>query len=674
MVEIIIAPGASDEVVLNESDIIDYRPVLTHTGIGSLRATLATSTTLLDLARREARLNVNFAGRTEWSGYLNKIDRDRVRGTVSLEAFGVARKLEKTRPDYENISNERIEFTQIALEEALRDYWQRTPFDGYQVTDEPTEVVEDDVLLRQADDNSSWSSITSIKDTTPAYIEGGSLKLAQTAFFFEGESEFISGTFSDAEYSDGDATGFDTGISSTGDKATYTFTPEYTIPEGNIKLRFRIDLIDGDNDGDIAPPEIAVRLNGDTLFQNQFLVSQNTGLEWNDFSTDGEYNGGDLTAGSSVDIEIEVTDGTLGDPDDRINVDAVVAYDDRFSYTFDNSVDADGYLSGPALYPTSAVIETTDRGTDLNINALRLDSSWTDVSGAQQVAVSNDGGQSYQTNANSATIDATFSDGGRTAKARLTLDGYGSRSTASPTERYLGQEVASLELRGDLDNLTVIDSLELTGTHFENLKRLHDYGNFLWTIEHDSGALSTLLVRSYQEGAETRSAPAEYDDPISRRDSVDTSTYFNELFLYGARNDNDQYPSAQVADQDEIADVGEQSAVLHDPNVTTAAGARFRANSLLAALTRENTREGEITIPLRDDLVYPGYARPFGNIGWGTNWGASWGGIIRKTVEEVELVEDGDRVAQTHRFSPPTNVDSEIEALRRNARDIRDKV
>jgi len=241
----------------------------------------------------------------------------------------------------------------------------------------------------------------------------------------------------------------------------------------------------------------------------------------------------------------------------------------------------------------------------------------------------------------------------------------GSRTTASPTERFDGQEIDLYDLDGDLNDLVVIDELTLTNNHFENLQQLHQYGNFLWVIEHDSSDISNLTVTSFQEGDETRSTPTAYDDPIDKTSSVDATNYYNKLFLRGAQQSDGSYPTSVVEDTDEINDVGETiEATVKDPKITTDAGADFRANALLDELTDENDRKGEITIPLLASVTHPGYAR---EIDFGD------GGKL-KTIEEVSLQRSQNQVSQTHQFEPPDNVANELERLKRRARDIGDQV
>jgi hypothetical protein len=660
MVEYVFAPGTAREIRLDDADIVQHNPVKIHTGKGDLRATVAIDRRLDDAAKRQDRLDVIIDGTVKWTGFVVGIRHDVGGATTRIRADGIAKRLEETRP-----SLQRIDIKSKRLDEAIRDYWTRTPFSAT-VTDQQPETVADDELVQSASTTAAFDSITSVAATDPVVVENGELRRAQSAYVFEGESSFISGTFSDSAYSDGDATGFDTGISLTGDKATYTFTPEYTIPESNAKLRFRIDLIDGDGDGDITPPEIAVRLNGDTLFQNQFLASQTSGLQWDDFNTDGEYSGGDLTAGSSVDIEIEITNGGVGDADDRINVDVVAAYDDRFSYNFDNSVDANGYLAGPELFPSFESVTLDPSKTGFNIGRLEAALSITDTSGGQAIDLSNDGGGTFTTaGTNTASAAVDFSGAGRRATTRLTLGGFGSRTTATPTEDFNGQAVSDYQLRADLDDLTVIDELELRGNHFDNLQKLHDYGSFVYVIEHaDYTDESDLVVRSFSRGNETRPAPAAFDEPAAKQPEVAAENYFNSVLVRGRERSDGTRPEAEVTDSAAVSRDGRKitPGVLRDLSISTEAGAQFRANALLSSALSNNDLVGTLRAP--PDLTDPGYARPvdFGD------------GPQEKTVERVTLSETGDSVESTFEFAVRPRFSRRVEELNRNQRDVEDQL
>jgi len=175
-----------------------------------------------------------------------------------------------------------------------------------------------------------------------------------------------------------------------------------------------------------------------------------------------------------------------------------------------------------------------------------------------------------------------------------------------------------------------------------------------------------MTVKSYAPGDETRSKPASFADPISERAEVQAESYFNSIFLQGAKDSSGDRPTAEEKDQTAISNDGREIApgVLRDPKITTEAGARFRALSLLETALSNNELVGEKTLP-SDTLINPGYSYPvdFGN------------GDVEKTLEEVSLTESPDSVNIRARFSTPrSDLSAQIEDLQRQGRDRGDNV
>jgi hypothetical protein len=223
------------------------------------------------------------------------------------------------------------------------------------------------------------------------------------------------------------------------------------------------------------------------------------------------------------------------------------------------------------------------------------------------------------------------------------------------------------ELLADGNDLVVIDELELSRNHFENLQQLHEYGeNWNFTIEHDSSDIANMTVTSYQQGDETRPKPSVFADPIDETPEVQADAYFNSIYLQGALDSSGDRPVAEVKDQTRINNDGREISpgVLRDPKVTTKDGATFRARALLNTALSNNELIGSKTLPA-DTLIEPGYQYPvdFGN------------GDNNKTLEEVSLSEGNNQLTLRARFSTPrADLSREIEDLRRNARDVQDKV
>lgn len=650
MVEYVFAPDTDNEIRLGDGDIVEHNPVKIHSGKGDLRATVAIDRRLDDAAKRQDRLDVRIGGDTKWTGFVVGVRHDIGQATTRIRADGIAKRLEETRP-----SLQRIEIASKRLDQAIREYWDRTPFDAT-VTDQVPETVAEDELVQSASTTSGFETETDIAETDPFVVEGGALKRGQSAYFFEAEdASGGGGTVSDAAASAGGSES----VFETFHDIAVTADLDYTIPESAVGVAFRKrNPEDPDDDGIFEGATGEVVVDG-TSFGTAFGSSNVDTYSW---SQETSYNGGDISG--SVDIEINVTNAAPSGASTFF--DAIVLYDTRFSYTFDNSVDSDGYLSGPALYPSpeTATFQVTETG--FNIGRLEAALTITDTSGGQAIELSNDGGGSFTTaGTNTSTAAVDFSSAGRRAQARVTLDGFGTRSTASPTEGFNGQAVSAFQLRADLDDLTVIDELSLRGNHFDNLQKLHEYGDFVYVIEHDAyDTPSDLTVRSFSRGDETRPAPAAFDEPAAKQPEVAAEAYFNSVLVRGRERSDGTRPEAEVTDDDAVAADGRKISpgVLRDLSISTDAGAQFRANALLAKSLGNNDLVGTLRAP--PELLDPGYARPvdFGD------------GEREKTVERVALSETGGAVEGVFEFAVRPRFARRVEELNRTQRDVEDQL
>jgi hypothetical protein len=214
------------------------------------------------------------------------------------------------------------------------------------------------------------------------------------------------------------------------------------------------------------------------------------------------------------------------------------------------------------------------------------------------------------------------------------------------------------------NDLTVIDRLELSRNHFDNLQTLHQFGNFIWVIEHDSSSVANMTVSSFQEGDETRPKPTGFDKQVNQSKEVQASTYYNAIFLQGAQDANGDRPTATVKDQTAINNDGREISpgVLRDTDITTDAGATFRARALLNEAQTNSDFVGSVTVP--PIITDPGYQRPvdFGD------------GETDKTVERVQLTESPGGAQATFEFATRQEIAEDISELRRNAREIGDRV
>jgi len=374
---------SDQRLTLTEDDITQLNPVLTHTGKGDMTATVKGNRNLEKFAQRQDRINVNINGDTEWTGYLISVSHSTA--TTRLRADGIAKRLEETRPDYDSIGGP-VTYSNIALEDALRDYWPRTPFDNWSVTDQSTEVVAQDAQAQDADTTTEWQNSVAIGDTEPFYIENGELRLAYSNFICDIGDDLIdygggiSSPDDNPDFSGGAGRIFD----EDGDFGEFTpdspeWDLEYTIPEEHVEVGVIFTA-----DTDSPPLELTLYRDGSSVGTMQ-LWQGNAGTDQFWWTSDDQgtatsqlpedWTNGDLEPGSySLGIEATATNG--GDA----FLDLVCVYDGRFSYNFDDTNDGSGgYYDGPELLPDSATIQLDPSTLSYNITAADLTSVWDDT-------------------------------------------------------------------------------------------------------------------------------------------------------------------------------------------------------------------------------------------------------------------------------------------------------
>jgi len=656
--------GSAGNLTLTEDDIVRINPVKTHSGLGDFTATIAGNRNVEEFAARQDKILFDFNGSTEFVGYLTNVEHTLSSGDTRLSGKGIAKRLQETRPDYDSLGGP-LTYSNIAVEDAIRDYWSRTEFSNYTVYDQPIETVATDELIQNPDTTAEWESVTTEEPTQPWIVENDSLTLNQVCFTVEGENaDSITGATNDPgdPYSDGVAIV----LEETGDAVEYNITPEYDIPAGELNVQIRLgDGSDGTLSEGLAGFE--VRFEGEPLDQTGVIA--NLFLDWYDvgtgfFDSSIDWNPPALNAGETYTLEIECTDG--GDLSDQVAIDVISVYDSRFesSLTFDNSVNTPGgYLDGPQLYPDVVDIATDIFGASFNITASDLTATINDTGNTQAIAVSNNGGTDYTSFANTSTLSHTYVTNGREARVRFSLGQTTDvRDTATPRTGYLAQTVDSFDHRVDGNNLAVIVDLELSKSHFDNLQTLHEKGDYQFTIEHDDAAIADLVVESFRRGEQTRTLPL--DNEIESTPAIAAGNYFNSIYLQGQLVSGDR-PVAEITDSDRASQDGREISpgVLRDLDISTEAGAAYRARTLLERAKTNNALRGQKTYPA-DFSLQVGYAY---NVDFGE-------GETELTAEEISLSLGSNQATVTLDFVPPTDLSEDISELRRQARQLEDRV
>ncbi len=327
------------------------------------------------------------------------------------------------------------------------------------VVDAPAvdEVVDEP--LQSASTGTEFAEVFSPKATTPVVFRDGGFENAQTSFLRDTQF-YLSGNagyISDPIYSMGETYTF----SASGDGLESTsFSVEYTIPasevgiaarvsaDGSSPAYFRVHVVD-DSDGTSL---------GKATFED---IGYGSSPGWFGDSTqfdDVDYtgwDGGDIPPGEYR-LEVECYwDGDL------IYFDAASLHDMRYydSTDFDENGElTDGKALDKPVDYKPVTVESDDAQTVYSVTTGYLDTTWTDTSGAQAIALSNDNGRSWTEVTNATSVSTDFDALGASLRARVTFDGYepdGVRSQ-SPRYGYAPQRVESYELSFDGDDTPLV--------------------------------------------------------------------------------------------------------------------------------------------------------------------------------------------------------------------------
>jgi len=418
--------------------------------------------------------------------------------------------------------------------------------------DTPQNSVEENVEVQSADSETELRDALrqSIASTDPLEITGGGkIQPLQVAHWSDSDG------FGQSDVSDAAASGGSTESLTTTNLST-SVSANYEIPASDVGVAIRIrNPNDPDGDGDYEGQGFDVEIGNEDLlsFADGFALPD-PDYRW--------YQGTGLSSSVSGNVTIDI-DTTSTDGGDTY-LDAVVLYDDRYSYTYDNSVDGDGWLSGPELYPDAIDIVFDDAETVRSVAAGRAELTIDNTSNQQAIALSNDQGSSYTTTSNTDTFETDFASLGEALRLKVTLSRYGTQSTASPTTGTNGQSLDAYSLKADLDETPLIvqqtydDSLEAV------LSDIAGAADAVWEYRRVGGTESVEYTQSGQRVSSRRPAVATYES------SETVAAKFDKVVVKG---------SSQRVRQEEVTANHGTAVDLQRPNLQTGKEAVYDPSS-----------------------------------------------------------------------------------------------
>lgn len=561
----------------------------------------------------------------------------RIEGYSALSGKGVGWKLKQ--------GGDSVRYQSIEGYNAADDYITNyTPF-AATVYQPSTNLIDQDKVVQDEATQTELSNLFSPTATDPFKARADdTFDVLQTCFTVEGRDRTRSSAtvFSSSDYSDGSGIGVDADT----EYVEWDITTEYTIPASSVGIAVR----DTDSGGAHEMQWKLTLEDGTSEVLDYLNGGEGLSLSWTDVG-DGYYNGtgwtsGDIPPGTHT-LRLEAT-GTSGGSY-IVDVGAML-YDKRFTYNFDNAVDADGYLAGPELYPDAATIQTAIHDDTYNIAAADVATTLDDVSGGQAIQVTNDGGTTWLPNdgteTNTQSISADFSAAGTVGtdiKGRLTLSRYGSRSTATPTQGFKGQTLDTWTLDIDTNSLAVIDDRRYTGNDFENLKSILDDAGMVMVPKMIDGSLE---IEVFAPGDVTGTLDLSDEDVLDHDRVVDREGYGNVQTVFGAIDSSTGDPiTATARSQTEIDKRGEVLAeAVTEPRLKSKSDVENQAAQLLAQ--RIASREPTGWVEMVPQNIVPGkeYTLDYGKFD-------SEAMVLQKVeyndVQKTRLDFEGDRdVAQ----------------------------
>ena len=361
--------------------------------------------------------------------------------------------------------------------------------------DRPNTTQQTNEPLRSADTETEWSDQRAKSpDTSPINVgsglaigDGEGMTIAQTARVRESNAisdKRVSALVgSDTNASDDDAVD----LEASGDYVELDWPLDYTVPSEDIRVAVRFRAPDDpDSDGNFETPDVDYLFNGDQVggFADGADLTSD-GYQWDVTDPNDTTSVADQT---SPTFRVEVNGNSSGG---TFRVDLISMYDARYhdGSAFDNSVDADDYLSSPALFPIGATksnfpqVEFENAQSPDAVTGGRAELTIDDTSGIEEIALSNDRGESFNTSGSDTdAFETDFGDVGPSVRMRLTLAGLDTtRSTATPTRGFEPPELDAYDLLADLEDLPLVVDQQFDGDAIDNLRTIaEDLADFIF--------------------------------------------------------------------------------------------------------------------------------------------------------------------------------------------------
>lgn len=344
---------------------------------------------------------------------------------------------------------------------------------------------------------------------------------------------------------------------------TWSINTEYALETGTDG--FAAVAVRGRNEDTTNPLNVFPTVNGESFG----AITFGTNFSWEiEVVGGGGVSVADPLPAGPVDIGVAVNDINT-DPADTLYIDRVVLFDNRFSYLFDNTLDANDQLEGPQRFPDVADVVTNNFASQFAVVGGQVDVSVDTADPAARVQASNDSGQTYLPNdgteQDTNSIDVDFADIGSALRARVGLGRYADGSTDTPTAGNAAQSLESITLTADIERLYLLLDEDRDESIADLLTYLTAETRYLWSYQLDAnGDPKVVFTQPGQRVAE--SSPPLKEASVEKR-----GTTYPRVTVKGSpeRVDGEQFTASETyADLRESDLIGGTEAV-RDPDTGT---------------------------------------------------------------------------------------------------------
>lgn len=532
--------------------------------------------------------------------------------------------------------------------------------------------------------------IPSLHPTSPLQVRPEGLTTTQTTVFTEGEDAtdyecYFTG--------DGNASGGQAAIIiNKGNFVKYDFAFVHDIPKNNFNVAYRAKI------GSAGPDphdRLEFSLDGQVLTTQYTprFVNYPGGYRWYiaRVTYDDVLEARDVAAGDDPhELKIEKVEG-----DDEVFIDCVAFRDQRFGFgtSLNETVDSNGALDGPQLYPDflPVVFDQPAVGADISYATWGADLDVDSDHGSIGIAapVLDDAVVGGYITSSDVTVQIEYdlpnSETITTVYGVVFIDNYTdpnrTKSPKTDTERQVLQR-ATLQIDG-VEHSIINNATEYQGTALSILQDLHSHANRNFVIEHGVETGQTPRFDSFVKGDQSLVA-GESDDWIitsENRDITDNGDV-NTVHVIGAQAPNGTYYQGVARDEAAIAqldqetpdsDNGVRSVELREKSLTSDNDCLSKARTELHERSRLSIGGDLDVAPILLDPGYPYRIQAFDTsditdeeVGYGLNYGKYYGvGSLGVTssLESISYSVSADGASTSLSFERPDALLRTIESI-----------